>query len=104
MFAQSSDTINVRNQLTLQFPASSHAFTYPLTVRVVGAPQMTSQLVSSIFICPPLLSGRVSEACQSSGFSQQAFTEWEDVGGLLGGWNRGGLRFAGYLDLLSKHI
>ena len=32
-------------------------FTYPLTARVVGAPQMTSQPVSSIFPCSLLPSG-----------------------------------------------
>ena len=36
---------------------SPKPFTYPLTVRVVGAPQMTSQLVSSIPFCSPLPSG-----------------------------------------------
>ena len=35
---------------------SSHLI-YPLTVRVVGAPQMISQPVSSIFPCSPLPSG-----------------------------------------------
>ena len=30
---------------------------YPLIARIVGAPQMTSQPVSSIFPCPPLPSG-----------------------------------------------
>ena len=30
---------------------------YPLTARIVGAPQMTSQPVSSIFPCSPLPSG-----------------------------------------------
>ena len=30
---------------------------YPLTARVVGAPQMISQPVSSIFPCSPLPSG-----------------------------------------------
>ena len=33
---------------------SSHHLTYPLTVRVVGAPQMITQPVSSIFPCSPL--------------------------------------------------
>ena len=32
----------------------SFTFTYPLTARVVGAPKMTSQTVSSIFLCFPL--------------------------------------------------
>ena len=32
-------------------------FTYPFTVIVVGAPQMTSRPVSSIFLCSPLPSG-----------------------------------------------
>ena len=32
-------------------------FTYPLTMRVAGAPQITSQPVSSIFPCSPLPSG-----------------------------------------------
>ena len=32
-------------------------FTYPLTARVAGAPQMTSQSVFSIFPCSPLPSG-----------------------------------------------
>ncbi|WP_419615401.1 hypothetical protein, partial [Thiolapillus sp.] len=31
--------------------------TYPLTARVVGAPQMISHPVFSIFPCSPLLSG-----------------------------------------------
>ena len=35
----------------------SFIFTYPLTAGVVGAPQMTSRPVSSIFLCSPLLSG-----------------------------------------------
>ena len=35
---------------------SSH-LTYPLTTRVVGAPKMISQPVSSILLCFPLLSG-----------------------------------------------
>ena len=36
---------------------SSFPFTYPLTAGVVGAPQMTSQPISSIFLCSPLPSG-----------------------------------------------
>ena len=41
-------------------PASysiSFTFTYPLTTRVFGAPQMTSQPVSSVLLCSPLPSG-----------------------------------------------
>ena len=38
---------------------------YPLTARVVGAPQMISQPVSSIFPCSPL----PSETCQTPGLS-----------------------------------
>ena len=34
-----------------------HHFTHPLTARVVGAPQMISQPVFSIFPCSPLPSG-----------------------------------------------
>ena len=37
-------------------------FTYPSTARVVGAPQMTSQSESSIFLCSPLPSGTL-QAC-----------------------------------------
>ena len=36
---------------------STFTFTYPLTAGVVGAPQMTSRPVSSIFLCSPLPSG-----------------------------------------------
>ena len=36
---------------------STFTFTYPLTVRAVGAPQMTSQPVSSLFLCSPLQHG-----------------------------------------------
>ena len=36
---------------------SSHHLTYPLTTRVVGAPQMISLPVSSIFLCSSLPSG-----------------------------------------------
>ena len=36
---------------------SSHHLIYPLTARVVGAPQMISQPVSSIYPCSPLPSG-----------------------------------------------
>ena len=36
---------------------SSHHLIYPLTARIVGAPQMSSQPVSSIFLCSPLPSG-----------------------------------------------
>ena len=38
-----------------------HLIIYPLTARVVGAPQMISQPVSSIFPCSPL----PSETCQT---------------------------------------
>ena len=38
---------------------------YPITARVVGAPQMISQPVSSIFPCSPLPSG----TCQTPGLS-----------------------------------
>ena len=38
---------------------------YPLTTRVVGAPQVISQAVSSIFPCSPLPSG----TCQTPGLS-----------------------------------
>ena len=34
-----------------------HHLIYPLTARVVGAPQMISQPISSIFPCSPLTSG-----------------------------------------------
>ena len=37
----------------------------PLTARVVGATQMISQPVSSIFLCSPLFSG----TCRTSGLS-----------------------------------
>ena len=37
--------------------SSCFTFAYPLTAGVVGAPQMTSQLVPSIFLCSPLPSG-----------------------------------------------
>ena len=37
--------------------STTFTFTYPLTARVVGAPQMISQPVSSIFPCSPLPSG-----------------------------------------------
>ena len=38
-------------------PNMPHHLIYPLTARVVGAPQMISQPVSSIFPCSPLPSG-----------------------------------------------
>ena len=39
-------------------PSSGHTFTftYPLTTEVTGTPQMTSQPVSTLFLCSPLLS------------------------------------------------
>ena len=39
-----------------RYKSISHLI-YPLTARVVGAPQMISQLASSIFLCSPLPSG-----------------------------------------------
>ena len=38
-------------------PIRDLTFTYPLTTGVVGAPHMTSEPVSSIFLCSPLPSG-----------------------------------------------
>ena len=46
-------------------PSSSPTFPYPLTGRVLGASQMISQPVSSIFLCSPLPSG----AWQTPGLS-----------------------------------
>ena len=37
-----------------RFTCHLSPITYPLTVGVVGAPQVTSQPVSSIFLCSPL--------------------------------------------------
>ena len=45
--------------------AFTFTFTYPLTMRVIWAPQMISQLVSSVFLCSPLPSG----TCQTPGLS-----------------------------------
>ena len=44
-------------QVGLCSEPSQPQLTYPLTMRVVGAPQMISQPVSSIFLCSPLPSG-----------------------------------------------
>ena len=52
---------NVVNETSLSHLISSHLISshliYSLTARVVGAPQMISQPVSSIYPCSPLLSG-----------------------------------------------
>ena len=47
-------------------PCCTFTFTYPLTPGVVGAPQMTPQPVSSIFLCSPLPSGPVPSLILSS--------------------------------------
>ena len=43
--------------LTLWSPAETFTFTYPFTAGIVGAPQMTSLPVSSVFPCSPQPSG-----------------------------------------------
>ena len=43
------------SQKQLQCHVSTFTFTYPLTLRVTGAPQIISQPVSSIFLCSTAL-------------------------------------------------
>ena len=46
-----------RNIIVIIYLPSPFTSTYPLTLRVVGSPQTTSQSVSSILLCSPLPSG-----------------------------------------------
>ena len=55
-----SGSLLARSKLSavgLSFHLISSCLIYPLSARVVGAPQMISQPVSSIFPCSPMLSG-----------------------------------------------
>ena len=49
--------MNSVSPVRLLFRQSLIIIIYPLTARVIGAPQMISQLVSSLFPCSPLPSG-----------------------------------------------
>ena len=49
----SADMVIVTGTVQVDVPLFTFTFTYPLTARVVGAPQMISQPVSSIFPCSP---------------------------------------------------
>ena len=56
-----TSTVTLSLRLLLYFTVVvvqvSSTFTYPLTAGVAGAPQVTSQPLSSIFLCSPLPSG-----------------------------------------------
>ena len=61
LFNQSAATTKSQQRLSYTLP--SHLI-YPLTTKVVGAPQMILQPVSSIFPCSPLPSGTAElQAC-----------------------------------------
>ena len=60
----SSALVLSRKRITRSTILLSHLI-YPLTAKVVGAPQIISQPVSSIFPCSPLPSG----ACRTPGLS-----------------------------------
>ena len=63
-FQQAVEFSRATNAKYLCLPISSYLI-YPITARVVGAPQMISQPVFSIFPCSPLPSG----TCRTPGMS-----------------------------------